>query len=117
MRQPPYTLDAQRRRVALESILKGCAHRGWAALAVHVRESHVHVVIEVEGLPEPVMTDLKAYASHGLNETGLDAPGRRRWARHGSTRRLWTPKQVQDAIGYVIDGQGVPMETFRGASH
>ena len=33
-----------------------------------------------------------------LNRTGLDGPGRKRWARHGSTRWLWKPEHVSAAI-------------------
>ena len=67
---------------------------------------------EAEGRPERVMDDLKSYASRCLNRTGLDEPDRKRWARHGSTRWLWTREQVAAAIRYVVDKQGEPMAVF-----
>jgi hypothetical protein len=60
------------------------------------------------------MNDFKAYASRALNRLGHDAPGRKRWARHGSTRWLWNYEDVLDAIRYVVEEQGEPMALFVG---
>ena len=54
-------------------------HRGWSLLAIHVRSSHVHAVVEAEVPPERVMSDFKAHASRRLNGTKLDEPDRKRW--------------------------------------
>jgi hypothetical protein len=70
------------------------------------------VVIDGDDEPERMMTHLKSAASRRLNDLGFDDPGRRRWARHGSTRRLWDRDSVLKAIAYVIDQQGEPMSTF-----
>jgi hypothetical protein len=51
-----------------------------------VRSNHVHSVVEAEVPPERVMSDFKAYASRRLNRMRLDESGRKRRARHGSTR-------------------------------
>jgi hypothetical protein len=58
------------------------------------------------------MNDLKSYASRILNRAAPDAPDRKRWARHGSTRWLWDRKSVSAAIAYVADKQGEPMALF-----
>jgi hypothetical protein len=55
---------------------------------------------------------MKAYSSRALNDSKLDTPDRRRWARHGSTRYLWTGGAVQAAIRYVVYEQGEPMGVF-----
>jgi len=60
------------------------------------------------------MNDLKSYASRCLNRARLDDRTRKRWARHGSTRWLWTPGNISAAIRYVIDGQGEAMAVFLG---
>ena len=98
MRQWTYALDEPRRRVGLEAIRETCAHRGWRLLAGHVRSTHVHVVVEAAATPERVMSDLEAYASRRLCQEFGEAPGRRRWARHGSTRLL-----VESQVGAVGD--------------
>jgi REP element-mobilizing transposase RayT len=112
MDQPPYHLDPKRRDVVLEAIQDVCSHRGWSLLAAHVRSNHVHTVVESEDAPERVMNDFKSYSSRRLNQAGLDEVGRKRWARHGSTRWLWKPQQVSAAISYVMSEQGSTMSVF-----
>jgi REP element-mobilizing transposase RayT len=112
MDQPPYSMDRMRRAAVLAAILERCSDCHWALLAAHVRTNHVHVVVDADGRPEGIMNDLKSYASRCLNQLGLDGPARKRWARHGSTRWLWEPKNVSAAIRYVVDQQGESMAVF-----
>src|SRR5215471_8608378 len=112
MPQPPYFLDSERRRIVLGALRATCRHCGWTLLAAHVRTSHAHVVVEADRQAEHVLHVLKAYASRALNLAGLDPVQRRRWARHGSTRHLWTKEAVSAAVRYVISGQGEPMEIW-----
>jgi REP element-mobilizing transposase RayT len=112
MDQAPYNLDQISREAVLQTIQEVCAHRGWNLLAAHVRSSHVHAVMEAEAPPERVMGDFKAYASRRLNRMRLDEPGRKRWARHGSTPWLWKPQHVSAAIQYVVGEQGDAMPVF-----
>ncbi len=59
------------------------------------------------------MTTFKAYASRTLNDAGLDPPGRtKRWARHGSTRYIWTQRDLRDVLKYVTEEQGEPMDLY-----
>ncbi len=58
------------------------------------------------------MTTMKAYSGRALNKQMLDAQGRRRWARHGSTRYLWTGDAIRAAIQYVVHEQGESMAVF-----
>jgi len=112
MTQEPYELDHQRRELVLEAVREHCSYRNWQLIAVHVRTNHVHIVIDASEQPEKVLNELKAYASRKLNQVGLDAPDRRRWSQHGSTRYLWKHEDVEAAIGYVADGQGEPMALY-----
>lgn len=113
MRQAPYYLDALRRGLVLEAIQEVCAYRGWMLLAAHVRTNHVHVVVQASGAaPEKVMNDFKAYASRRLNQAGCDAPGRKRWTRHGSTRYLFYADELLAVMRYVVERQGRPMVVF-----
>jgi REP element-mobilizing transposase RayT len=114
MVQPPYAMDSESRVVVLHALAEVCSHRGWNLLAAHVRSNHVHVVVETDVRPEKVMNDFKAYASRALNRLEREKPGRRRWARHGSTRWLWKGPDVREAIRYVVEEQGEPMVVFLG---
>lgn len=112
MLQDPYVLDQAGRAAVLAAIQRHCAQRGWNLLAAHVRSSHVHVIVEAETRPERIMNEFKAYASRELNRLGSDGRGRKRWARHGSTRWLWKDEDVRNALRYVIDEQGEQMALF-----
>lgn len=106
MSEPPYLLHRETREVVLEALREVCSHRGWTLFAAHVRSNHVHVVVEGEAPPEKMMKDFKAYASRALNRT--EGP-RWRWARHGSTRWLWTDEDVRSAMRYAVEEQGETM--------
>jgi REP element-mobilizing transposase RayT len=112
MEQQPYLLTAEAREVVLIAIREVCVTRGWTMLAAHVRSTHVHVVVEAEARPEIVMRDFKAYASRKLNQLGNDAKDRKRWARHDSTRWLWTDDDVKKVMEYVVDEQGTTLAAF-----
>ena len=115
MDQPPYDMDCNRRAVVLAALLERCQQQGWKLLAAHVRTNHTHMVVEAEDRPERVMNDVKSYASRLLNRMGLDGTGRKRWARHGSTRWLWKPEHVSAAIHYVVEEQGERMAVFEAS--
>ena len=55
------------------------------------------------------MNAFKSYASRALN---LQEPSQPRWARHGSTRYLWSADQVSAAVGYVVSEQGGDMAVY-----
>jgi REP element-mobilizing transposase RayT len=112
MTQPPYEMDAPRRKAVLQAIIEVGRYRGWQLLAVHVRSSHVHIVVRSIAPPEKVMNDFKAYASRRLNRDGFENKKRKRWSRHGSTQYKWTLEQVQSTVHYVLHEQGDPMETY-----
>jgi REP element-mobilizing transposase RayT len=112
MDQVPYPLDPQRRATVLETLQQLCSHRDWILLAAHVRTNHVHAVVEAGVQPEKIMNAFKSYASRNLNSLGLDEPHRKRWARHASTRWLWKDEDVQEAVRYVVEGQGEAMAVF-----
>lgn len=113
---PPYALDDQRRLLVLKSIQEVCQYRGWSLLAAHVRTNHVHVVVQAFSPPEKVLNDFKAYASRHLNQAGLDEPDCKRWTRHGSTRYLWKPEQVEAAIHYTVREQGEPLAVYENVA-
>ncbi len=112
MTQSAFCLDPPRRAIVLATIREVCRHRGWRLLACHIRTTHVHLVVHADAPPEKVLSDCKAYASRRLTEAGLDDRERRRWTRHGSTKYIWDEDQLWNAVDYVLNRQGDPMETY-----
>ena len=111
MLEPTYLLEPHDRQVVLEAIVEICSRKGWLLSAAHVRTNHIHVVTTANHPPERVMTALKAHSSSKLNLHDGNT-GRTRWARHGSTRYLWTEVTIKAAIDYVVHQQGEPMAMF-----
>jgi|HubBroStandDraft_1064217.scaffolds.fasta_scaffold130691_1 REP element-mobilizing transposase RayT len=109
MRDRPYLLSEAARWLVLSSILEVCAIRGWNLLAAHVRTNHAYAVFEADAIPEKVLLDFKVNSSRELNR---QEGKRMRWARHGSTRYLWTKSEIDRAVGYVVSKQGPPMSLY-----
>ena len=116
MTGPPYELDENRRLLVLQAIQEVCQYRAWSLLAAHVRTNHVHVLVQALSPPEKVLNDFKAYASRHMNQAGLDPPDCQRWTRHGSTRYLWNPEQVEAAIQYTVREQGEPLAVYENVA-
>jgi hypothetical protein len=76
----------------------------------------VHIVVEGDATPESMMTTFKSYATRALNSKYPDHAERLRWARHGSTRHLFTKEAFENAINYTLNAQGAPMATFERPS-
>ena len=112
LKQKPYRLDQQRRRIVLEALREACRARRWLILAAHVRSNHVHTVVQAETRPEMVLGTLKGRASLRLTRAGLDQTCRKRWTRHGSTKYLWLDEDVDLAIEYVVERQGEEMAVY-----
>jgi len=106
LEEEPVRFDAPKRRAIDAAIREVCEVRGWNLLALNVRTNHVHLIVECSALPERAMNDFKIYATRRMVAARILPTGTRPWARHGSTRPLWTDKDVEDAWTYVIHGQG-----------
>ncbi len=94
------------RRIAGDAIREHARHKGWTDHAVHVRNNHGHAVIAAPGRkPDPVLVQVKAWATRALRDEGLVAAGARVWTEGGSTRWLWDEKGLREAIEYVMERQ------------
>jgi REP element-mobilizing transposase RayT len=104
------TLDTLERDVVLRAIRNVCDHEKWTLYGVHVRATHVHVIVAAKPSPETVMGKLKAYASRALNKRFGHRS--KRWTRHGSTKRVWSPVALEATLSYVLDRQGERMACY-----
>jgi REP element-mobilizing transposase RayT len=105
----PVRLDHVRRATIREAINETCELRKWRLHAVNVRTNHVHIVVTAPCHPEHVLSTLKANATRRMREAGCWTSARTPWAENGSKRWLWTSNQLEAAIDYVVNGQGVPL--------
>jgi REP element-mobilizing transposase RayT len=102
----PMTFGEGARRIAEASFTSTCTFRGWELLAVHCRTNHVHAVVAAHESATHVMHDLKWRATRAFRDQGVVASSQPVWARHGSTRYLWTAEDVRAAIEYTMEAQG-----------
>ncbi len=112
MTDPEYRLENPERETVVASVLQHAEFRGWSLLAVHVRTTHVHIVVRGDTTPERMMTEFKAYATRALDRQAGGAK-RKHWARHGSTRWLNTEESVRCTIEYTVDEQGGRMAVYQ----
>jgi REP element-mobilizing transposase RayT len=106
LKNPTPHFSSDHRRAVQDAIREVSRHRKWSLHAANVRTNHVHVVISADRPPEFVMNSLKSWATRKLRDAGLAGSDQKVWARHGSTRYLWSEQDVVDAVAYVMDGQG-----------
>ncbi|MCI0626279.1 MAG: transposase [Acidobacteria bacterium] len=112
MSREPVELTASRRTEVEAAIHETCDIRGWMLRAVNIRTNHVHSVVTANRKPETVMNAFKANATRRMVGASVWQHGLKPWARHGSTRYLWTEMSLGRAVDYVINGQGNELPNF-----
>ena len=112
LKNPAFSFDAIRRKHVEAAIREVCVTRVIKLVAINVRTNHVHIVVATNRLPEPIMNSFKSYATRRLRQEGFVGPEEKVWARHGSTRYLWTEEHIGAAVEYVVNGQGGDLPRF-----
>jgi REP element-mobilizing transposase RayT len=104
--------DEYQRKIVMNAIRSACKHYHWHLYAIHVRSNHAHLIVAANLVPEKIMNQLKAYASRALNKLLRQSSPQKYWARHGSTRYIWSKQFLFPAMHYVIDQQGSRMACY-----
>jgi REP element-mobilizing transposase RayT len=103
MRGPPIRIDREQAAILLDQFHETAAYRAWRLFAVAIMANHVHLVVGVEGDPDPtkILGDFKAYASRSLTRRWGKPPSDTWWTYGGSKRKLKDDRARGDAIDYV----------------
>ena len=108
MREVSFELnDPTDRQLVHDAIAAVCAQKGWPLEALHVRTTHVHLIVATDGPPERALQACKAFATRALKSAHPDRE--RFWTRSGNIRRLPDHQALEQAIRYVRDGQGAKL--------
>src|SRR5205823_10119187 len=100
-----------RQRDAIEcGIRETCAIRKWELWTLNVRSNHLHCVVTANCNPKTVLVALKANATRAMREAGCWRSELSPWAQRGSKRYLWTEEELANAIAYVVEEQGEPLD-------
>jgi REP element-mobilizing transposase RayT len=100
---PPVRINKDQAEALLDQFRETASYRGWQLLAVAIMTNHVHLVIGVNGDPDPtkVLGDFKAYGSRALSRRWGKPPSGTWWTYAGSKRNLASEQRLVDAIKYV----------------
>lgn len=113
-KEAPFVMDTEQRKCVEGAIKEVCEFREYLLRALNVRTNHAHVVVSAAAKPEKVVNDFKVYATRRLRAEWRCSSGQKVWSRGASTRYLWKPRHVLEAVDYVKYCQeDVPFE-FRG---
>jgi REP element-mobilizing transposase RayT len=107
--QRPVRLGSRQRKLIENAIRETCNIRAWCLWAINVRTNHVHVVVTAHCRPARVMSAFKANATRKLREANAWRSERSPWAEGGSKRYIWTEEQLANAIAYIKEDQGEPL--------
>lgn len=116
MRQEPFLLsDSTLRALVRDAILDVSRYRKWFLYALHVRTNHVHSVVHADAPASRALNDYKSYATRALRAAAMVEPERIVWTHGGTAHRIATPEGLKNAIRYVLEKQGEPMDVFSGS--
>jgi hypothetical protein len=90
--------------LVLRAIVEAAELRSWTVHCVHVRVTHIHIVVSANVPAARVLGYLKARATHALRSGLISEIRERFWTNHGSTRYLWNEISLAAANEYVIEG-------------
>jgi REP element-mobilizing transposase RayT len=109
MKRLPVLLDARKREAVEAGIRETCRIRKWNLWGVNVRSNHIHAVVTAPCLPAHVTNAFKANATRKLRDAGLCRADEKPWVPGGSKKYLWTERELNNAIAYVMYDQGEPL--------
>ncbi|HUY87143.1 MAG TPA: transposase [Pirellulales bacterium] len=100
---PPVRLVLEQAEALLAQFQETAGYRQWLLLAVAVMSNHVHLVVGVQGNPEPsdILRDFKSYGSRALNRRWPRPASDTWWTESGSKRKLNGEAEVIAAVRYV----------------
>jgi len=105
-KRDPFLLTKSQQIAVDLSIRETCKIRDFTLIALNVRTNHLHAVVSAPVKPEALISRFKRYATRKLRENYLVLKNDRIWSRGGSRRYLWKDRHVDNAIDYVLYGQG-----------
>lgn len=107
MAGPAFVLSERARVIADETVRTHCKVRSCTLLALNVRTTHVHVVVNCHerASPETAMDQFKAWITRKFRENGLAGADQRVWTEHGSTRWINSASSLAKAVDYVLHEQ------------
>jgi REP element-mobilizing transposase RayT len=114
MKGPPIILTSDQASALFEQLQETARFRGWELRAVAIMHNHVHIVVGVNGDPDPSknLGDFKSWGTRKLSERFGAPPSKTWWTERGSKRKLQDETAISAASRYVIFEQPSPLLTW-----
>jgi REP element-mobilizing transposase RayT len=111
---PSVLLESAQADVVITQLRMVAADRGWFIFACAVMSNHVHLVVGVNGDPDPanLLRDFKRSTSRALSRLAPEAPAHPWWTQSGSRRKLPGEPHVRAAVNYVMQ-QWHPLALYK----
>ena len=109
----PIYLTAEQSEQLAEQLIETATYRKWNLCSFAIMSNHVHLVVGVNGDPEPdtLLRDFKSYGSRKLNGIWGKPENGTWWTESGSTRKLPDEAALIAANRYV-ENQENPLVLF-----
>ena len=113
LNREPVKLNAAQRNAVEKAARETCEKRNWLLYAINVRTNHVHLVVGIGNKTSSfALTAFKANSTRIMREAACWQNENSPWSEKGSKRKLWNEHHIEQAIDYVINGQGGELPEF-----
>ena len=114
MKGLPVLLTQRQADVLLTQFLETARFRSWQVLAAAVMANYFHLVVGVNGDPDPakVLGDFKSWGTRSLSARFGAPASRTWWTERGSKRKLPDDNAIQRAVEYVRWKQPNPLAVW-----
>ena len=117
MKGDPVTLDKKDADALIAQYLETSRIRKWSLLAASVMFNHTHIVVGVNGDPDPqsILETFKSWGTRALKKYRPIPPNGTFWTGKGSKRKLENDEAVAGAVTYVVKKQPDPLAVWYDA--
>jgi REP element-mobilizing transposase RayT len=114
MKGQPIQLTLSHAEVMLAQFQETARHRKWSIEAVAIMFNHFHIVVGVNGDPEPgkILGDFKSWCTRRLSQRFGEPASGTWWTERGSKRKLPNQTALLAANEYVLFKQPSPLLTW-----
>jgi REP element-mobilizing transposase RayT len=114
LKAAPAYLSSEQAQTLLDQFQETAKYRAWLLLSVAIMANHIHLVLGVNGDPDPakLLKDFKSYGSRALNQRWNKPDSDTWWTEGGSKRKLPDETAVLAAVRYVKE-QSHPLLVWR----
>jgi REP element-mobilizing transposase RayT len=111
MKGPPVCLDRTTADTLIKQFQETARIRGWELEAASVMHNHMHLVVGVDGDPDPqsILETFKSWATRAIKKVRPLPPNGTFWTAKGSKRKRPDDSSFRNAVIYVVRTQPDPL--------